>query len=476
LNDYGLETPPDDASAQATQQDNMMGSRGSVVSHISDVAEKEELGRNLLIARRTARWISNRRTTIQVVGVVASSNLFGTVFGVVGSLVQAHFISPDDLGFVRKYSVVAGYAMFLSLGLFTILQREYPVLIGRGEHERARRAVAMVQSWCLLTSMVVCGILFCVTVIDVFQGRWREASAWFIQIVAVWATLYLGYLGCTFRSGEEFKRLAKGQFLSSIAGVAVLPFFWVSPFPTLVLRSVTSQIVSSAYLYVVRPVKVGWCLPWREFLNLVKRGLRLFISDYLRYFFWSTVEIWVMYRFAGDIGVGLLIFSKMIVESTNQVSTAINQVYLPRVAQRFGQEGSVRSCLRVAAKPTLLNLGSSFFISGCVWFVLPPIILIAFHKYSEAIPLVRILVLQSFIVSLSLPMYMVTVLEGYREQLAAVIIGLGVFVGTAFFLHANGFHESSVAWGSVAGQTAFALTCLLWIAFKALHEKPAPNT
>ena len=46
LNDYGLETPPDDASAQATQQDNMMGSRGSVVSHISDVAEKEELGRN----------------------------------------------------------------------------------------------------------------------------------------------------------------------------------------------------------------------------------------------------------------------------------------------------------------------------------------------------------------------------------------------------------------------------------------------
>jgi hypothetical protein len=475
-NNSGLETLPHDASAQAAQQDRIVDSRASAATHISPLPEKEATGRKLLITRRTVQWISDRWETIQVVGAVATSNFLGTALGVFGSLVQAHFISPDDLGYVRKYSVVAGYAMFLSLGLFIILQREYPVLIGRGERERARRTVAIVQSWSLLTSTVVCGILLGVTITNVFQGRWREASAWFIQIVAVWSTLYLGYLGCTFRSGEEFKRLAKSQVWSSLAGVAVLPFFWLSPFPALVLRSVTSQIVSSVYLYVVRPVKVAWCLPWWEFYHLVKRGLRLFISDYLRYIFWLTVEIWVMYQFAGDIGVGLLMFSKIIIESTNQISTAINQVYLPRVAQKFGLEGSVRSCLRLALRPTMLNLGCSLIITGCVWFMVPPIISYAFHNYVEAIPLMRILVLQSFIVSMSLPLYMVTLLEGYRELFAAATIGLGVFIGTAFFLHSNGLQEKAVAWGSVAGQAAFALICLSWIALRACQEKPVPNT
>ena len=407
--------------------------------------------------------------------MIASANLLGIVVGVIGSLVQARFISPDELGFVRKYSVVYQYAVFLNLGLFIILQREYSVLIGRGEQERAHRVAAIVQSWCLLVSVFVCGTLSLVTIIELLHGRWREASAWFIQIVATWWALYGSYLVYTFRSGQEFERLAKGQFMSAIAGVAVIPLFWLWPFPTLVLRSVGGSIVQSFYLHFLRPVKVGWCLPWLEFLNLVKRGLRLYVSDYLRYMFWLTVEIWLMLRFVGDSGVGLLFFSKMIAESATQLSTAVNQVYIPQLAQRFGQSGSIRSCLRLGAKPTLLNLGSSLIIMGCVWYLLPPVISYAFPKYSEAVPLMRILVLQTLFVSISLPLYMVTVLEDYLTQLAAAVVGLGIFVGTAFFLHSLGLQGRSVAWGTVAGQAAFVLTCLLGLFLKARAEGPFRN-
>lgn len=438
-------------------------------------APRDVVGLFCSIAAYFQELVSSRRKTLQAVGMIASANVIGTALGIVGSLVQAHFISPDDLGFVRKYSVIAGYAIFLNLGLFSILQREYPVLIGRGEPERARRTAAIVQSWCLLVSGVVCGALSVVTFIELFQGHWREAAAWFIQIVGVWSALYVGYLTCTFRSGQEFTRLATGQFVSSLAGVAVLPLFVWLPFPALVLRSVAGQIVSSVYLHLVRPVKAGWCLPWDEFWNLVKRGMRLYVGTYLRYSFWLTVEIWLMLQVAGDAGVGLLFFSKMIAEAASQISFAINQVYIPRLAQTFGQSGMIRACLQLSAKPTLLNLGISVLVTAAVWFVVPPIISYAFPKYLDATPLLRILVLQTLIVSVSLPLYMVSVLESYLTQIFAAVVGLGVFVAIVAMLYQGGLRGESVAWGTLGGQATFAAVCLFWVFGKARIEKATPN-
>ncbi len=417
-------------------------------------------------------YFSQRSKTIQAIGWIAFANIVVVVIGVVGSLVQAHYVGPDDLGFVRKYSIVANYAAFLSLGLFIILQREYPFLMGRGEPERARRVAAIVQSWYLLVSAVICGSLSIITFIALFQGLWREAAAWFIQIVTVWATFYTGYyLTSTFRSGQEFKRLAQGQFASAVAGVAVLPLFVWFPFPALVLRSVAGQIVSSVYLHLVRPVKVGWCLPWREFADLVQRGVRFYIGNYTRYIFWQTVEIWLMLRIGGDTGVGLFVFSKMIAEAIAQLSIAINQVYYPRLAYTFGQSGSVLVCIKQAIKPTFLNLAISVIAILAAWFLIPPIVLFAFPKYSGSVALMRILVLQVLVMSTSILVQMVTVLDGYLTQLIGAVVGLGVFLVTALILHQFGLRAEAVAWGTLAGQATFAAICLGWVLQGARVER-----
>ena len=423
-----------------------------------------------MIPRNAGEGPAGRGQTVRTVGWLASSSLLGTVLGIAGSLVQAHFITPLDLGFVRKYSVVAGYAGFLSLGLFIILQREYPVLMGKGEPERARRTAAVVRAWSLLASWVVCGGLLVVMLVDLVRGRWREAAAWLVQIAAVWSALYAGYLTCLFRSSHAFKPLAKGQILSAVSGIAVLPGFLFWPFPTLIARSVAGSIVSSAYLHGARPVRVGWLLPGRELLSLVRRGLRLFAGDYTRYIFWLTVEIWLMLWAAGEAGVGLLVFGKLIADAASQFSVAINQVFIPRLAERYGQAESLRSCLRLSLKPTLLNLGAALPVMAAVWIVVPPVVRAAFPKYAAGIPLMRVLLFQAPIVGLSLPVYMVTVLEGYRLQIVAAAVGLGVFVGTTLVLHGRGLGAVSVAWGTLAGQSVFLAISLTWLWIRAKSE------
>jgi O-antigen/teichoic acid export membrane protein len=393
--------------------------------------------------------------------MIASADLIGTALGIFGSLVQARFISPEDLGYVRKYAVVSGYAVFLTLGLFTILQREYPVLVGRGELDKARRVAAIGQSWSLLVSVVVCGGLMVVCLGQILEGDWREASAWFIQIVSVWATIYGGYLMCTFRSGQEFERVAKSSLFASVAGVMVLPLFTVWPFAAMVLRSVTGTLVSSTYQYAVRPVKVGWCLPLGEFYSLVKRGMRLFAGSYVRYQFWLTVEIWLLLRYAGDVGVGLFTFSTMIVMAVGQFATAVNQIYMPRLAHHFGKSGDLGECLRMSVKPTIVNVLSAILFSGLAWLVLPPVLTYAFPKYIPAISVLKVMLLDTIIVGMSLPLYMVSVLEDYATQLVAAVAGLAVLVSVALFLGSHGLREMSVVWGTIAGRFVFGAISLL---------------
>jgi hypothetical protein len=425
-------------------------------------------------ASRRAVQNEERRRLFRSIGMIASANLLSTAFAVIGSFVQAHFIAPDDLGFVRKYSIVSGYAIFLSFGLFNILQREYPVLMGRGEVERARRAAAIGQTWCLLAAAAVCSVLAALSLSEFVQGRWREGCAWFIQVVSVWSILYGGYLTTTFRSGQEFERLAKGSFLSSFTGILVLPVFALWPFSGLVLRSVAGSIVSSAYLHIARPVRVGLLLPVREFLDLVKRGLRLFVGTYIRYNFWPTVELWLMLWVAGDVGVGLFVFSMMIGDAALQLTTAINQVYVPRLAQKFGETGSLAACLKLAFKPTLLNTMIAVTLTATAWFALPPLVTRLFPNYIGAIPLVRVLLFDSITVALSLPVFMVQVLEDYTTQAVAAVIGLAVLAGTAYALHAAGLREMAVIWGTLAGRFTFIGISLLTLAFRLSRPRIAP--
>jgi len=432
---------------------------------------KNKTGWPFIVIQTISAWLSRRSAVQRSIGMIAGANLIGTLIGIIGSFVQARFISPDELGFIRKYSVVSGYAIFFSLGLFIILHREYSVLIGRGEKEKAYRTVAIVQSWSLLVASLICGGLLILTVVEIYQGHWREASAWFIQVVAVWAILYTGFLDSTYRSGQEFQRRSQGSFLSTISTATIIPLFWLWPFPALVLRSVVGQIVSSIYYHIYRPVKASWCLPWKEFLALVKRGMRLFVSDYLRHNFWLTVEIWLMLKFSGDFGVGLFVFGTMLVDISAQICIAINMVYIPQLGQRFGQSENIISCLKLAVKPTLLNIGIAILIIGSFWFLLPYIITFAFPKYIEAIPILNIIVLRILLISITLPVFMLTILESYVTQFIAAVVGLVVFIATAFTLNSMGIQNTAVPWGSLAGQLMFTIISLTWLGIRIFNRK-----
>ena len=104
--------------------------------------------------------------TVKVISGLAGGNLMATAVAFIGSLVQARYVSPDDLGYLRGFSIVTGYVLFLNLGLFESLHRLYPYYIGKGHKERALAHAEIGQAWNVAVSAVVSAVFIVLAIVS----------------------------------------------------------------------------------------------------------------------------------------------------------------------------------------------------------------------------------------------------------------------------------------------------------------------
>ncbi len=91
--------------------------------------------------------------TIHTIAVFATGNMVAMLLGVVGSLVQARYVVPEDMGVLRTFGIIMGYLTFLHLGVFDGLQREIPLQLGRGNQAKAERAASACLAWITFISL-----------------------------------------------------------------------------------------------------------------------------------------------------------------------------------------------------------------------------------------------------------------------------------------------------------------------------------
>ena len=404
--------------------------------------------------------------TIRVVSGLAGGNLLGTILGVIGSLVQARYVSPEDMGYFRGFSIATGYAFFLHLGILDAFQRYYPLYIGRGEKDRAIAIAEVCQVWNAGVTSIVAGTFFVLAAFSLADGNWRAALGWLVQSVAMTGFIYGGFLGATYRSGHDFASLAKSSILSSITGLFTLPFFLFWPYVALAVRSCAGSLVSLAYLHKRRPLQLDWRFTWREWFRLISGGLPIFIASYGAATGWSVVETSIILKFLGAKSLGLWAISFMVLEAANKVPQAMVAVYVPRVIQTLGRTGNVTETLRVCKKPLFWGIPLMILMVGSACTLLPFITPVIMPKYTEAVPTMCLMLLILPIILIDMP-YTVLVAQGrVVQQNIAVYAGLTTFAIFAMSAVRWGWGLNGVVGASLMGR--IARTILVY--FFVLHE------
>lgn len=390
--------------------------------------------------------------TLRTITGLAGGNSLAMIVGIVGGLVQARFVTPEELGFFRSFGIVTGYVFFLQLGLFGVVARFYPYYIGKGQRERGLAIVEICQAWIIMITALVCTAYAFLAFRALFAGSWQACLAWLVQVVAIAGFFYGGYLGTTYRSGHDFGTVARGSVLSSVVSLFTLPVFFLAPYLALVLRSSVGSLVNLIFLHLRRPLRLHWRFNWREWRNLVKISLPMFAADYGTNTGWAVIETTMILRFLGTDALGLWTMSFMLLEAANKVAQAITAVYNPRVTEAFGRSEDVRSSLALCRKPLLLGVPAMLLMTSAGWLLLPFVVPILMPNYVDAIPVMSLMLLMLPLIVLDLPYSLLVAMGKIAQQNVATYVALASFVLLALAALRGGLGLTGVVGASLCGR------------------------
>ena len=282
-----------------------------------------------------------------------NSNLIVSFIGAAVSIIQAKFVTAEQLGYFRQFGIITNYLFFLHLGTYQAVERLYPLYVGKGDNAKAKRLVGVAEAWIFLVSVPTALIFLGLSVFSLVKGNWMAMLGWLAQAVAMFTTVYGGFIKATYRSGQDFKKMAKAQYLTPLHTVLSIPIYIISPYVGLFFKNINT-LATTVVMYIKRPIRTKKNFNLSDFKEIIANGLPRFSSSYAITTGIEAIRATMVLRYLGQTALGYWSFTWTIYGLVRQIPQSVSAVYAPRVTQEYGRTGSYKQCLRLCKKPILV--------------------------------------------------------------------------------------------------------------------------
>ena len=284
-----------------------------------------------------------------------NSNLAVAVIVALASVIQAKFVTANELGYFRQFGIITNYLFFLHLGTYQGVERLYPLFVGKGDIDKAKRYISTSEAWIFIVSVPVSFIFTGLAIHSFIIGNWRSALGWLAQASAMITTVYGGFIKATYRSGQDFVKLSKSQLISLFYIILVIPVYFLAPYVGLFLKNIY-LLPATIIMYLQRPIKNRMKFIWKDFKEVVLNGLPRFTSSYAITTGIEAVRSTLVLRFLGQTGLGYWSFAWTIYGLVRQIPQSVAAVYAPRITQEYGKSSNYIKCLRICRKPFIVSI------------------------------------------------------------------------------------------------------------------------
>ena len=404
-----------------------------------------------LLAGFTAK-IANNHHALRSVGSLFGGNIISTSLGIIGGLLVARYLGPEETGLFRSFTIPLAYLTFLHLGTFDGLYRQIPYYVGKEMPEKVAALASSAGAWNIFVSTIVSiGFAIC-ALYSLWHHDFVGVVGWISQALCCWGIFFGGYLGATYRTISQFVAIARIQVLQAIVSFGTVFLVPSLRFYGLCIRGASASIAGAWLFYRNRPLKVPFRFDAKALGEVVRIGFPFSFWGSLYSSVWTATESALMLSFGGVTGLGLFAVAAVLREGMNFFPQAVNQVMIPRVVEAFARDESVRNA---NARSSWLTVGLTglmvltiLIVSYSLEFLVP----IAIPKYTDGIPLMKICLWFSVVQAASLPLN--TLFATGRSWLygRGVIVGLLAFPLATYLLVPMFGGVLAAAMGSLIGR------------------------
>lgn len=354
-------------------------------------------------------------------------------FQMVGGVLIGRLVVPSTLGLFAGIGLVLAYAPLMQLGILNGLNRELPYLVGKGDHQRSRELAAAAQAWVLVTGGVVCAALLAVAGRELAHGELWKAAGWSTNAILAVFLFYSGYLQVTYRTSQDFARLALAGVVQSSAGLALIALVAVTSFYGLCLRALLSAAVGALILFWWRPVRVRPRWGIEPLKHLLRIGAPIFVVGQV-YALWVVVNRTLVLKLAGTEALGLYSMAVLAGAAIALLPTAVSQITYPRMSEQYGRTDNMGGLIRIALKPMLLSAAVLVPVVAAAWLLVGPVVQWILPAYVDAVPAIQWTLPIGIVFCFGPATNVFNVVRRQRLYLVAILLGMAAYGASLMWL------------------------------------------
>lgn len=314
-----------------------------------------------------------------------SSNVVLAASTFLGSFICARLLLPKQLGSIQTAQLLVFYLGFLSLGTFNGFNRHYPYLLGRGDREAAtllsRTGYSFARIVAAVAALLALGQLL-------FYWKTSGNSSLVLAAAAMIplaALTQINILQAAIMAGRQsFSWMARAQFVTALATLALLPLVWKFA----VAGQCVRLVLIAAVLWLMYRAKAGDARAWhwdsQAVFELIRIGAPILTIGYLYQVFSMadrTLVAWVK----GAEAVGHYALAGLAVTAIQSVALPIGIATYSKASHAYGQAPSLASLIRPVQRYLILLTASVVPLAALIYFSMPVVVPWLLPKYVAGI-------------------------------------------------------------------------------------------
>ncbi|MDB4444771.1 oligosaccharide flippase family protein [Akkermansiaceae bacterium] len=390
---------------------------------------------------RLAKQLASHKKDVWIV----SATWLAPLLGMIGGLIAARHLAPEDLGVVQAVLLIPSYVGFLQFGVFNGLNRNLPLFRAKGEPDKVQGFVN--ASAKMARYVAIAGALIALAAVLAFFVRSGNSQYTYVALFLI-PGLIFGPLtlhkDTLFRGMQEFERVGKNLHIINLWNLLCAASTSVIGVTGLAIKIGTQSLLGWLLFLRNPPIKERGKASWQDIKTLSAVGMPMLISGVI--FTWlTTADRTVIATFLTAEDLGYFTLAGIAMNSLKAFPDSINKLLYPRVAHAYGLTGSSRQLRRYIWIGFGLNLAVMIPVVTVGWFALPYLVKTFLPAYSPGILAAQITLVGALAFAYSGPSVIIPILRRNLPVQVAGVLAIGLVWGGGIYAIHLGYGIVGVA-------------------------------
>ncbi|MDW7774294.1 MAG: oligosaccharide flippase family protein [Desulfobulbaceae bacterium] len=316
--------------------------------------------------------------------------------------IVARILDPSLYGYFSGLSLILLYNSQAHLGILHGLNRNLSLTKGAAQNKSFVQLKNNGITAILFLSLFFAGLIILYSFL--FQEKYSNDLIWGFRVYAVLSVLFhFQYIyHSLLRVDHKFREIIISNFLFSITNFfLVLVFAYYFKFYGVLISFLISLSLQGMYLYYITNLDFKFSFNINVIKNLFLDGAPIsfiyFIDVILNSIDRIMIAIFMTSRELGFYGIGLALSSEFLL----QIPNSISYVIYPRLLENFGKYNSYDNIRDLFENfSTFISFIMSIIV-GLLFILVDYLIPYILPRYTEAIPVAKILIFSTYFISVN---------------------------------------------------------------------------